>query len=386
MKKYVLPILLLLLTLTLAACGSQTNPTLEEANLGKTSQEQAGPLLLGVVTCGEPYSDSGRFVERLLAEQDESDSVQLLHQVWPDDFLSNPEQTRQTIRDLLDQDVQGLLIIDAFSGLTEILAEELDDWEGFLAIGNPGDPLSQAAALADLVLLLDEETMGSCLAEKAYDLGAETLVYYYNEQDFGEQGTLAAQLQLAQVAHSCVQNNMSFIPVLLPQEGSSMFIQEDVPQKVAQYGADTAFFGGSTAAIPVAESAIGAGAISPTMGYYSPYGQLPAVLGFEVEDQYYGDYDWLDQQLKDKLAEFSGEARLAYFPVDFPSDLPLRTALAYGEERLGGDGASDQADLATLRRIMEGITNGPCNLRYYENDGVTYENCVLYSMEPQTLR
>ena len=56
--------------------------------------------------------------------------------------------------------------------------------------------------------------------------------------------------------------------------------------------------------------------------------------------------------------------------------------LAYGEEWLAGERPQDYADLAALRRIMEGFTGGPCILRYYESDGVTYENCVLYSMEP----
>lgn len=376
-------LLLLLLALLLPACAVRSNTEAGKTIPDEIEQEQSGTFLLGVITAEEPYSVSGRFLERFLEEQEESGNVEVLHQAWPEDFLNQPEQNRQVIQDLLDQGVQGLIILDAFSGLVEILEEELADWTGFLAVNHPGDPLPRTAALADLVLVLDEERMGCHLVEKAYDMGADTFVYYtiprYTQSDAPEE----ILLQAAQIVQTCSRLEMTLLPVLVPDEEAVLFIREDVPEKVAQYGQNTAFFSPvvviqETAAQLVLET----GAICPLVDSFAPFATAPSILGFPIEDAHYGEYDWLNQQIQASLADATGTARLAGFPVDGYTDLPLRTMLAYGEEWLAGERPQDYADLAALRRIMEGFTGNPCILRYYESDGVTYENCVLYSMEP----
>ena len=376
-------LLMLLLALLLPACAAPSNTEAGKTIPDEIEQEQSGTFLLGVITAEEPYSVSGRFLERFLEEQEESGSVQLLHKTWPADFLNQTEQNRQIIQDLVDQGVQGLIILDAFSGLVEILEEELADWAGFLAVNHPGDPLPRTAALADLVLVLDEERMGCHLVEKAYDMGADTFVYYtiprYTQSDAPEE----ILLQAAQIVQTCSRLEMTLLPVLVPDEEAVLFIREDVPEKVAQYGHNTAFFSPvvviqETAAQLVLET----GAICPLVDSFAPFATAPSILGFPIEDAHYGEYDWLNQQIQASLADATGTARLAGFPVDGYTDLPLRTMLAYGEEWLAGERPQDYADQAALRRIMEGFTGNPCILRYYESDGVTYENCVLYSMEP----
>lgn len=374
---------MLLLALLLPACAAPSNTEAGKTIPDEIEQEQSGTFLLGVITAEEPYSVSGRFLERFLEEQEESGNVEVLHQAWPEDFLNQPEQNRQVIQDLVDQGVQGLIILDAFSGLVEILEEELADWTGFLAVNHPGDPLPQTAAIADLVLVLDEERMGCHLVEKAYDMGADTFVYYtiprYTQSDAPEE----ILLQAAQIVQTCSRLEMTLLPVLVPDEEAVLFIREDVPEKVAQYGHNTAFFSPvvviqETAAQLVLET----GAICPLVDSFAPFATAPSILSFPIEDAHYGEYDWLNQQIQASLADDTGTARLAGFPVDGYTDLPLRTMLAWGEEWLAGERPQDYADLAALRRIMEGIAGGPCILRYYESDGVTYENCVLYSMEP----
>ena len=374
---------MLLLALLLPACAAPSNTEAGKTIPDEIEQEQSGTFLLGVITAEEPYSVSGRFLERFLEEQEESGNVEVLHQAWPEDFLNQPEQNRQVIQDLLDQGVQGLIILDAFSGLHAILEEELTDWEGFLAVNNPGDPLPQTAAIADLVFVLDAENIGGLLTEKAYDLGADTFVCYtiprYTQSDAPEE----ILLQAAQIVQTCSRLEMTLLPVLVPDEEAVLFLREDVPEKVAQYGQNTAFFSPNfVIQKTTAQLVLETGAICPLVDSFAPFGTNPAVLGFAMEDAHYGDYDWLNQQMEAKLAEYTGTARLAGFPVDGYTDLPLRTMLAYGEEWLAGERPQDYADLAALRRIMEGFTGNPCILRYYESDGVTYENCVLYSMEP----
>src|SRR5699024_22179 len=86
--------------------------------------------------------------------------------------------------------------------------------------------------------------------------------------------------------------------------GTQQFILEDVPRKVEEYGADTAFFGTNTAMMDVlVRAVVDNGAMLPSTCDPSPFQGFISGLGIEIPDDKSNDAPYAVEQIQAAMAE-----------------------------------------------------------------------------------
>ncbi len=373
----------LLLCLLLAACGAPSVPDTPEPLPNDPPKAEAaappqGPAF-AVFTPDELFGSEYAYTENLRA----AGEYPITTFVWEGDFIySGKAEVEQQLREAMaDDSLRGYIFPMTYTGLAAQIAAAQPREEDFFAYCHLNETDPGTGFSPDLCLMEDAAQAARVLAENARDLGAETLVYYYfyNLDRKDADGDLL-RLHQAEAEAACADLGLEFVPVLLTKNEGQMFIEKDLPERVAVHGHNTAFFClNNVMASVLARLVPEQGAVLPCITPYS----LANSLGLEVARGHYGDYEWLRAQFREKLAAYDNP-RLSCFPMD-STDLFLRASLAYGEKWLAGAVERDSVDLSVLRRILEDLTGAPCTLRYYESDGVTHENAVLVSLYPVKL-
>ncbi|MCL1975130.1 MAG: DUF3798 domain-containing protein, partial [Firmicutes bacterium] len=330
-------------------------------------------------------SKAGLFVKKLGESRVAYDKTAIFHTFWPLDYLSEQDQVRQTVNNILSSQGIGALIINqAIPGSAAAIANAAAWREHcFIVACSPLEETMAIAQEADLVLAYDLAALGLLAAEQAANMNAQALVYYFNKQ---QSGVYAQQYDLAE--QTCIDLDMEFIPVELPEDAHSdvektKFFTKDVAEKIAKHGKDTAFFSADAAFAPqiLISQIIAAQAIFPLPCQPSPYAGLPQALGMEINDNNYGDYEYVKMQVKQILLGKGLGGRLANFTVDW-EDLEIITAYEYVSQWLRGEVKNEKPDIAEISKIMENISGTPCHLRLYEKNGVVYNNYILYYIMP----
>lgn len=303
------------------------------------------------------------------------------HVMWPDNFMDRQDEVRKIVHDMLDDSQIGALIVNnSIPGFVEALANaEKAPSNCFIVACNPSEQASIIASQVDLVLALDVEKIGSTLVEKSSQMGANTLVYYTLER-YLKSPAYAQQLSLAE--QTCADMGIVFVSIIFAENEESdmpLFLQNDVSEKVLEYGKDTAFFLTSNMQYILAEEVINCGGIYACPSFPSPFYSF--MYSSEIDFGNYDDYDYINTQIAQVLQEKNALGRFSNFNIDW-EDLETNAAYEYSVKWLEGDVPKKGIDLIALQQIIEELSGTTATLRFYEEGGETYENYVIYSLEP----
>ena len=312
----------------------------------------------------------------------------IVHQLWPDNFMTEQEQMVSIIAKLgADPDVRALVINQAVPGsnaAVDKLLETRDDI--FISYCSPQENPPDVAERANLILIPDELTMGDAIPVQAQKLGAKTLVHYSFPRHMSIT-MLAARRELMKA--KCDEIGLDFYDATAPDPtsevgvpGAQMFILEDVPQLVERFGKDTAFFSTNCSMqVPLIKATVEQGAIYPQPCCPSPYHGFPTALGIESISSDFsveGMANVVSETAK-ILKEKGVLGRFSTWPVPVAM-MSTVASVEYAIEWINGN-VGDELDLNVLEQKMAEYAKLPVTTSAYHEEGMEIPAFRLIMMD-----
>ena len=354
MKRVGLILFCLILTLlvVLTVCGEQNTALAQDYKIG---------IFTGTVSQGE---EEFRAAENMMAKYGED---MIIHMTYPDRFMQEQETIITNLTAMAsDPLVKALVIVQAVPGMSPAIDRVRELRPDILVIaGIPGEDPAMIAARADVVLTTDDLGRGVCTIEQAHKLGAKVFVHYTFPRHMSYE--LLSQRRVI-MRETAAKLGINFVDADAPDPtgdagvpGTQMFITEDVPRKVAEYGKDTAFFGTNCAMQePLIRQVVEQGAIFPVQCCPSPYHAYPGALGIKIPEDKKGNVEWILEAIDQKIVELGSAGRLSTWPI--PVNMAyIEAGVEYAIDYLEGktDGKLDEA---RMESILGEVTGGEIDL------------------------
>ncbi len=350
MKKVLALLLVLVMVLSLAACGQKP-----EAPAG--GDETPGAYKIGIVTGTTSQGEEEfRAGERLAKENPDM----IKHITYPDKFAQEVETTVSQVAALAsDPDLKAIVFVQAVTGAAAAIDKVRETRDDVLFIlGAPHEDPDTVAARADIALDLDQLQRGVSIMETAKEMGAKTFVHYSFPRHMQMELLSLRRDKLKETAEKI---GLEFVEVDAPDPlaeagvtATQAFIKDDVPRQVAKYGKDTAFFGTNCGMMEALITAIlDQGAIFPEQCCPSPYHAYPNALNIEIPADKAGDLAYLSEQISAKVAEKGGTGRFGTW--NRPANVSMVEAgVKYAQAYIEGE--IDKLDKDAMLKFMQEVT------------------------------
>ena len=318
-------------------------------------------VFTGTVSQGE---EEFRAAENVMAKYG---SDVIVHMTYPDRFMAEQETIITNLLGMAsDPLVKALVIVQAVPGMSPAIDKVRELKPDILIIaGVPAEDPAMIAARADVVLNTDDLGRGICTLEQAHALGAKTFVHYTFPRHMSYELLSQRRTIMRETAETL---GIEFVDADAPDPtgdagvpGTQMFITEDIPRKVAEYGKDTAFFGTNCAMQEaMIKQVVEQGAIYPVQCCPSPYHAYPGALGIEIPEDKKGNVEWILEAIEAKLVELGAGGRLSTWPI--PVNMAyIEAGVVYAIDYLEGN-IDKKLDKERLEAIFAEITGSTINL------------------------
>ncbi len=396
-KKLLAAALASVMVLSLAACGrAATKETTKAPEETKAAGETKGAdeettaaaaaatdgkigLMVGTVAISEEEYRTAESWQKKLGED------KVVIQTYPDNFMSEEETTISNMLSLVsDPDIKVVIFVQGVPGASAAIAKAKETRPDILYInGGPNEDPDVACEAADLCIDYDNYSAGNQMAERAKEMGAETIVYYSFPR---HQGYEKVAYQGNQCEAKAKELGIEFVRVTIPDPqsdagtaGTQQFIIEDVPKELDAYGPNTAFFDTNTMSTPAVIKALytaGEGIyMNPSQS--SPFCGYPESLGLSVPEDKTNDYEWMIGAIQDKLKETDDNGRFSTREIPTVV-MEMNTAVEYAQLYLAGE-TDGKVDMAAFEKAFNTATGGSEGTSFmtYDINGVTYDNFAL---------
>jgi predicted small lipoprotein YifL len=363
-KKGIIILLALALVFSLAGCGKQAAPPAPQQPAEQPKDDWKIGIMSSTVTQNEEEF-------RMAAEmQKRYGADRILHTTYPDRFMQEQETTITNMLEMASTPgVKAIVMVQAVPGAVAAVDKVRELYPEMLFIlGSPQEDPDIIAKKGDIVLNTDDLGRGYQIAEHAKAMGTEVLVHYSFPRHMSIEMLAKRRALMKERAE---QLGMLFVDEDAPDPtsdagvpGTQQFIMEDVPRKIAQYGANTAVFGTNCAMMePLIRQTVEYGGIFPVQCCPSPYHALPAALAISVPDDKKGNVPWMLDQIEAKVAAAGAAGRVATWPVPV-NMMYIEAGVEYSIAWIKGE-TNGRCDKAKLTQIMEKIAGGSVSLTEY---------------------
>ena len=332
----------------------------------------------------EEYRSAEFLVEKYGADR-------VIHDTMPDNFMTEQEQYISVVNKYgSDPDVNVLIINQACPGadpaIDKVIESRGDKEDLLVVFCTPQEDPADVTQRADIVISVDEIGKGKYMAEQAKAMGCKTFVHYSFPRHM-------AQIQLSGcrdlIKEKCEEFGIQFVDATAPDptgdaglSGAQMFILEDVPKMVAQYGQETAFFSTNCAMqVPLIKAVFDAGAYYVQPCCPSPYHGFPSALGIESpEDLVTGLAETIEKETK-IIADAGLSGHFSTWAV--PASIANTVATAeYGFLWMAG-AVEARYDIKVMTDLLNDYAGTTDTAVYNYTDpvsGITYDNYFLYQL------
>lgn len=371
MKKFLSILLVVVMSVSLAACsGSGGSSDSEEKEEKKETKYKIGLMTCTVSQGEEEY----RTAEKLVEEYGED---VIIHRTFPDKASTEQETTISTMLSLAaDPDVKAIVACFAVEGTTAAFEKVREIRPDILLIGGaPTEDPNILAKAADIVIGMDYVGMGTEVAETAHKMGAKTMVHYSFPRHMANPIYLARHDKMKE---KCEELGITFVDGTSPDpmgEGglssTQQFILEDVPRKIEEYGKDTAFFSTNIGMHePMIKCIFEGGALFPHPDTPSPFYAYPGALGIEVPEDKAGDAEYMVEQISAKLEEAGMSGRMGtWLPPMMP--LLIRGGVTYAMKHIEGN-YEEALDEELLSEVLNELGEGRITMSPYNDELSNY--------------
>ena len=319
-KRILFSILAIFMFVLVAACGKKEAPT-EDANAQKegTATEVTQNYHIGVVTTSVSQSeDNARGAEAVVKQYGASNEGGKITVVTiPDNFMQEQETTISQMVSLADDpEMKAIVVAEGIPGTYpafKAIREKRPDI--LLFVNNTHEDPVQVSTVADVVVNSDSVARGYLIVKTAHDLGATKFMHISFPRHLSYETISRRRAIMEQTAKDL---GMEYIEMSAPDPlsdvgvpGAQQFILEQVPNWIAKYGKDIAFFATNDAQTePLLKQIAANGGYfieadlpSPTMGY-------PGALGIEFTDDEKGNWPKILEKVEKAVVEAGGSGRM----------------------------------------------------------------------------
>lgn len=309
MKKLIALALALVMVLGLVACNNS-----ETGNNGGEAANFKIGIITGTVSQGEEEYQQAVKVKEKYGDM-------IVTATYPDNFSSETEQTIATVTNMAaDPDVKAIVFVQAVPGATAAINKVRETRDDILFIcGVPGEDPNVIAEAADIVMMVDEISMGTTVIDQAYKQGAKTFVHISFERHLGY-ATISARREL--FMKRCKELGIKYVEATAPDPtgdagvtGAQAWITENIKVLIEEHGKDTAFFSTNCSMQPpLILQCAELGAIYPQQCCPSPYHGYPSAFNIDTTG-HEGDVAYVLEQIKAKVAEYNNSGRMSTWTV-----------------------------------------------------------------------
>lgn len=377
-KKVISALLCMMLTVGLAAgCGHSSGNSESE---GKESGEDYHiAIVTPTLSVSEDEYRAGEEMAKLYPDIVE-------HLTLPENFQEETETGISTIVSAADDpDMKAVIIASGQSGLIPAMQQIKEKNPDILTISAAiYDETDQMAENIDLNLDTDQIRRGSEIAQKAYDMGAKTIVHYSFPTHLSKP-LISGRKDAMKAKAEELGMKWEEVETPDPQTGDSVeamqqFLREDIPRQIEKYGVDTNIFGTNCPMYDVIiDEAFNLKYMVAEQCCPTPTQAYPTVLGLEISEEDATNWDKLNEMVAEKADEADMKNRLSGWPMSTSVFLPefaTYVAMEYIE-----DNNYDYCDLDNLETLAEEKFGYEVDFEPIDCEGTTYDNYLGYIME-----
>ena len=327
MKKFWFSLLTVFMLMFVVACGKKEAPT-EDANAQQqgATTEATQNYHIGIVTTSVSQSeDNFRGAEAVAKKYGLScEGGKITVVTIPDNFMQEQETTISQMVSLADDPKMKAIVVaegipgtyPAFKAIREKRPDIL------LFVNNTHEDPVQVSTVADVVVNSDSVARGYLIVKTAHDLGATKFMHISFPRHLSYETISRRRAIMEQTAKDL---GMEYIEMSAPDPlsdvgvpGAQQFILEQVPNWVAKYGKDIAFFATNDAQTePLLKQIAAHGGYfieadlpSPTMGY-------PGALGIEFTDDEKGNWPKILEKVEKSVIAAGGSGRMGTWTYSY---------------------------------------------------------------------
>ena len=327
----------------------------------------------------EEYRSAEFMVERYGADR-------ITHDTMPDNFMTEQEQFVAVVSKYgADPAYKAIIINQACPGSNASIDKVLESREKddlLIVYCTPQENADDIVTRADIVLSIDEINKGTAIAEQAKRMGCDTMVHYSFPRHMA-QAPLSGCRDL--IKAKCEELGIEFVDATAPDptsdagvSGAQMFILEDVPKMVEQYGENTCFFSTNCAMqVPLIEAVHDAGAYYALPCCPSPYHGFPSALGIESPEDL---VDGLQTTIDAINAKLEADGLSGHFSTwSVPASI-ANTVATTEYAFLWMNGEVGKCDMPVIQDLLADYCNTDVQLVNYEDpvSGKSYDNYLVY--------
>ena len=387
-KKFLVQLVLLMMSFVLifstTACRTPEPPPTEQPAEEEpvVEEPEEKPYKIGIMT-GTVSQGEEEYQEAMNQIAKYGDMI--VHATYPDNFSTETETTiSQVVQMASDPEVKAIVFVQAIPGAAAAIEKVRETRPDMLFVaGVPAEDPPIIAEKADIVLQVDEISMGRTIPELAAKMGAKTFIHYSFPRHLSY-ATIARRLEI--MKETCAELGIELVEVNAPDptgdagvSGAQQFITEDVPRQIATYGKDTAFFSTNCAMQePLIRTIWENGAIYPQQCCPSPYHGYPAGLNIDVSG-HEGDVQYMLDQIAIKLKEKGQEGRMSTWGVPINMlmiDAGVRFAIKFAEGEVT-DPKDTEAFIASLNEASAARGLGNLTVTNFNEDGINLPNFLM---------
>ena len=236
---------------------------------------------------------------------------------WPASLIGDAKEQLEILVE--DRDIDTIIVNPAIAGTHTYIAELQEKRDDvFYICMEPMDDFGVLAKKVDLVLVIDELSMGTAMVKQAIKMGANVFVHYSYPRRIN-QPIYSKRLDI--IKEECKKTGLTLLDLssIDPAKESGVsaareFIRESVPRIVEEYGENTAFFSVCFSDPNIlAETVIGSRAIFVQTSRVSPYHAFSEAFGVKHQiDEWLIPYDILNREIKKAVAQENMTGRISY--------------------------------------------------------------------------
>ena len=361
-------------------------------NARGVAQESSGKV--AIITLGNTEFEEIHSAQAMV----EKHPGKVIHEVLPDDWWEEPDSIKTVVEKIAaNQEVKALIVTSAVRGTNSAIEQLRKSREDILVIyGYIAEELNESARMADVVLNRDFMKINYDIVRLAYEAGARTFVHYAIEHHMSAP-LLSARHDIFKYEAERLGMEFVFVELSNPFSFTSHeFILEDVPRKVYQYGKDTAFFGNTCAMqAGLIRACLEEAAIFPLPCCPSPFHGFPVAFeldGFHLEvtkgvtrarfddPRHMVNRCFIQttiEQINKKVVDAGMGGRFSTWRYA-SGMLKTFVAVDYAFRWMVGE-TNGRVDIDVLVELIESYTGPEADISLLEEDGVVYENYILYT-------
>lgn len=367
---------ILVFSMVLGACRT-AEPAAPAAPEAPEAKDYKIGIFTGTVSQGEEEYNEAQNQKKALGDM-------IVHSSYPDNFTTETETViSQALQMAADPAVKAIVWVQSIPGASAAIAKVKEVRPDiFFISGVPGEDPAVIAAKSDIVMMVDEISMGRTIPAEAARMGAKTFIHYSFPRHMGY-ATIAARHEI--MVEECKKLGIEFVDVTAPDPtgdagitGAQQFITDDVKRQVEKYGKDTAFFSTNCGMQePLIREVWNNGAIFPQQCCPSPYHGYPTALNIDVKG-HEGDVQYMLDQIKAKLSEKDQQGRMSTWGVPI-NMLMIDAGVRFAQKVIEGKAKIDDyaAFTATINEAAAARKIGDLTVTTFDENGVKYDNFLL---------